>query len=147
MRFKRSIPGTVGIFLCVFYAVGTASDSKTTNDCRRIAGEWEMVYSGRSCEGEAEKGKLVLNIDADCSFTLQKENTLPFISALFLPGGKLRFTDNRITAQVDVPFEECGGINLQATIHEERRDRIMGTYTYAADGGGRFKGGRTKHSP
>lgn len=133
----------IGFLLAVFFAVGVASDGETSRKCERIAGKWDMTYSGTSCQGEPEKGHFVLVIEPDCSFELKKENTIPFLSTLFAPGGKVRLKGTRIEASVDMPFDACERITFNGTIHEsDDGQRITGSYRYRSEGEGRFTGAK-----
>jgi len=133
----------IGFVLAVFSPIGAASDGETSGECKRIAGKWNMTYSGTSCQGEPEKGHFELVIEPNCSFELKKENTIPFLSTLFAPGGKVRLKGTRIEASVDMPFDACERITFKGMIQESANgQRITGTYRYRSEGEGRFTGAK-----
>ena len=137
----------IGFVLALSSPVGVASDGETSRKCKRIAGKWDMTYAGTSCQGEPEKGHFMLVIGPNCSFELKKENTIPFLSSLFAPGGKIRLKGNRIEASVDMPLDACKRITFNGTIHESADEqRITGTYRYRSQGEGRFIGAKEDRS-
>jgi len=129
--------------MAVFQFTGNISGAESKENCKEIAGIWQVGYAGVSCKGDNEKGTLVLSIKEDCSFSVETKVLFPFLTSLLFSGKSLRLNNNRIEATINIRFDNCGDIMFRGEIKKtEKGDQITGVYQYPSRGGGCFKGSR-----
>jgi len=127
------------LFSGTFHLTAISAGEPAEDNCKRIAGIWNMSYSGTSCEGESEESTLTLIIREDCSFSLKKENLFSFLNSLLSYGKSLQLKDDKIEATIGVLFNTCGEIMMEGEVKKTEKGLwITGTYRYQTKGGGHF---------